>query len=505
MIRLLLGTILLIMVAFVPLSFRQDELCVGSKKFTESVVLGECTRLLMEDAGVDVTHYRELGGTKLVYEALRQGAIDVYPEYTGTIREEILGSESIETRAEMRELFRKRGIVMSKPIGFNNTYALAMLRTRAEQLGISRVSDLVRFPDLMFGFSNEFMDRQDGWPNLQVHYDLPAHNVSGLDHDLAYRQLKLGAIDVIDAYSTDAKIQVHDLLLLEDDRDYFPRYDAVLLYRLEMAARYPKVVDSMLRMIGEIDESTMTDANMSVEVERIPESQVAASFVSESLSVEATVQPPTVWKRILQRTVEHLDLVRKSLLPAILLAIPLGIVAAKISRLESLVLGVIGVIQTIPSLALLVVLMPVMAYLGLASIGLGSATAVGALLLYSLLPIVRNTHAGLRSISQQHQESAFALGISASYRLLHIELPLARSTILAGIKTAAVMNVGFATLGALIGAGGYGQPIITGIRLNDTAMILEGAVPAALLALLVQAGFDLAERRWLAPPCEAVA
>ena len=132
-------------------------------------------------------------------------------------------------------------------------------------------------------------------------------------------------------------------------------------------------------------------------------------------------------------------------------------------------------------------------------LGIGATPAIVALFLYSLLPIVRNTHAGLAGIPAPLRESAAALGLPLSRPLRLVELPLAAGSILAGIKTAAVINIGTATLGALIGAGGYGEPILTGIRLDNFSLILEGAVPAALLALLVQAGFELVERRLLRP------
>jgi osmoprotectant transport system permease protein len=160
--------------------------------------------------------------------------------------------------------------------------------------------------------------------------------------------------------------------------------------------------------------------------------------------------------------------------------------AAKVSSCEKIVLGIVGIIQTIPSLALLVFMIPLL--------GIGGPPAVMALFLYSLLPIVRNTFTGIRDIPKSMIESACALGLPPNTRLRLVELPLASSTILAGIKTSAVINVGTATLGALIGAGGYGQPILTGIRLDNIGMILEGAVPAALLAVLIQGLFDLAER-----------
>ena len=150
----------------------------------------------------------------------------------------------------------------------------------------------------------------------------------------------------------------------------------------------------------------------------------------------------------------------------------------------------VGIIQTLPSLALLVFMIPLL--------GLGSPPAVAALFLYSLLPIVRNTYTGLHDIPNSVRESADALGLTAAARLRLVELPMSARAILAGIKTSAVINVGTATIGAIIGAGGYGQPILTGLELRNTSLILQGAVPAALLALLVQGLFELAER-WLVP------
>ncbi|MGE4607305.1 MAG: glycine betaine ABC transporter substrate-binding protein [Myxococcota bacterium] len=467
---------------------------IGSKKFTESVILGEMISMLVGDAGIPATHYRELGGTQLVFQALRNGDIDIYPEYSGTIRSEILAGRAMADDAEVAEALREMSVSISRPLGFDNSYALGMKKSRASELGITRVSDLVRFPDLVFGFSNEFIDREDGWRNLQREYELPQREVSGLDHDLAYRQLRLDALDVIDLYTTDAKIELYDLAILEDDRGYFDRYEALLLYRSDLASRFPDVVDSVRRLEGQISRAVIMSANGRVEFDGISEPRVAAEFVSTRFGVAMEFDEETPAERVWSRTLEHLDLVRRSLIPAILIAIALGIWAAKSPRTGQIILAAVSIVQTIPALALLVLLMPPIAFLGLASVGLGSATAVTALFLYSLLPIVRNTHAGLNDIAQELRESAAALGLPAGYRLVRVELPLAASSILAGIKTAAVINVGFATLGALIGAGGFGQPIITGIRLNDTALILQGAIPAAVLALLMQGGFELAER-----------
>jgi len=494
MIRYVALVLVLCLLAFTPLSCEREKLHVGSKKFTESVILGEMITHLARSSGSESAHVQELGGTQLLFGALRQGDIDIYPEYTGTIREEILAGQAIDDAVHMRQILQGQGIGMTQPLGFNNTYALAMQKAVAARYGIERISDLVRHPELRFGFGHEFIDRQDGWPNLRKHYGLPQNEVKGMDHDLAYRQLDSEVVDVIDAYTTDAKLAQYDLLLLEDDREYFPRYDAVILYRSELERDAPRFIEAVRRLSSRVDDEAMTSMNARVELSNVVESRVAAEFLGEMLGLNVDVQEPAVYSRIVRHTVEHVDLVRQSLIPAILFAVPLGVLAAKQRTLGQVVLAVVGVIQTIPSLALLVMLMPLVHWLGLSSIGQGSMTAVAALFLYSLLPMVRNTFTGLHDISPQVHESARALGLPAFARLRLVELPLASRTILAGIKTAAVINVGFATLGALVGAGGYGQLILTGIRLNDTNLILQGAIPAAVLAVATQGLFELAER-----------
>jgi len=493
MAKKLIVVLLIAIAAFASWPTQRAAVRVGSKQFTESVILGEMLRLLSEEEATPAQHLRELGGTRIVYEALRHGEIDAYVEYTGTLTKEIFSDRKISSDDDMRTELAKGGIVMSQSLGFNNTYAIGMQREQAERLGISKVSHLARHPSLRFGFSNEFMGRSDGWPGLQSAYGLATEQVTGLDHDIAYRQLQLGVIDVIDAYSTEARIAAFDIAVLEDDRSYFPRYEAVILYREELALKHPAVVVAMKRLENHLPADKMIAVNGQVELEGDTESAAAASFLKQSLGVSSTVVDSTTRDRITQRTLEHLELVRRSLLPAILFGVPLGVFAARRRRLGQIVLATTGIIQTIPAFALLVLLMPLAVWSGLESVGVGSVTAIVALFLYSLLPIVRGTHSGLTGIDPALLESAEVLGLSNWYRLIHIKLPLASRGILAGIKTAAVINVGFATLGALIGAGGYGQPILSGIRLASTELMLEGAIPAALLAIAVQYAFELLE------------
>ena len=464
----------------------QATVVIGSKKFTESVILGEIIAGLARDAGAQPVHRRELGGTRVLWGALLAGDIDIYPEYTGTITGEILAGRGIDGVAAITTELTRRGIAMTRPLGFNNTYAIGMRPEVAERRDIRRISDLARHPGLRFGFGNEFMDRADGWPGLRQRYGLPQRNVRGLDHDLAYRGLQSGDIDALDVYTTDAEIAYYGLTVLDDDRGYFPVYESVILYRAELAQRAPRLVAAIRRLEQRIDAAGMRKMNAAVKLRRVSEHKTAADFLARSFGIETSAAVEGFGARLLRTTAEHLTLVAISLGAAILLAIPLGIVAARRRRLGQVILGTAGIIQTIPTLALFVFMIPLL--------GIGGPPAVVALFLYSLLPIIRNTHAGLTDIAPAVVESAAALGLPPAARLRLVELPIAARAILAGIKTSAVINVGTATLGALIGAGGYGQPILTGIRLDDTGLILQGAVPAALLALVVQGAFEAAER-----------
>ncbi|MCZ7559147.1 MAG: ABC transporter permease subunit [Burkholderiaceae bacterium] len=458
-------------------------LLVGSKAFTESVVLAEIARLAAREHGVDAEHRRSLGGTRILWRALNEGAIDAYSEYTGTITHELLRDLPADAgvgalRARLQEL----GIGTTDPLGFNNTYAIGMREEDAKKLHIRSISDLARHPNLKLAFSNEFMDREDGWPGLQAAYHLPM-GARGMDHSLAYRALASRAVDAIDLYSTDAEIADYGLRVLEDDRGYFPRYDAVYLYRLDLERRAPRFVAALNGLAGSIDAQRMRAMNKAVKLDGENESAVAAAFLGVDTG---KVAGDGFRSQLVRHTLQHLALAGVSLSLAIVVAVPLGVYAARRRRLGQLVLGLTGVLQTVPSLALFVFMIPLF--------GIGAKPAIAALFLYSLLPIVRNTHAGLTSTEPSLLESAAALGLPPRVRLWRVELPLALGSILAGVKIAAVINVGTATLGALIGAGGYGEPILTGIRLDDIGLIMQGAVPAALLALVIQGVFELLER-----------
>jgi osmoprotectant transport system permease protein len=462
---------------------------VASKSFTESVILGEMVAALIRGAGLPVDHRRQLGGTEVVFRALETGAVDVYPEYTGTLAKEILRDEV--AHRPLADVLAARGLRATRPLGFDNSYGLAMTEARAAALGVRRISDLNAHPELRLVFSNEIMNRGDGWPGLRARYQLP-HGARGMDHDLAYRALASGGADVADVYTTDAEIHAYQLRVLEDDRRFFTTYEALLLYRADLAARAPAAVAAIARLEGKLDNATMIGLNERAKLAHLPEGDVAADFVTANVSGTAIAAPREhALASIARRAAEHSALVGLSLLAAIALAVPLGVVAARRPRAGRVVVAAAGLLQTIPSLALLVLLIPLF--------GIGSPPAVAALFLYGLLPIVRNTHAGLVGIPVSLQDSARALGLPSGARLRLVEMPLAMPFIVAGVKTSAVIAVGTATVGALVGAGGFGQPILTGIRLDDFGLILQGAVPAAAMAIGLDALLGAVERRVVPP------
>src|SRR5438067_8358567 len=421
---------------------------IGSKKFTESYVLGEIAKRALNDAGVPTEHRQGMGGTIILWQALHGEQIDAYPEYTGTIAQEILKNDRATSLSEIRQSLAKSGVGMTEPLGFNNTYALVMRRSEAQRLGVRTISDLRKHPELKIGLTHEFLDRRDGWQPLRERYALPQQNVVGIDHALGYAALANSSIDVKDAYSTDAKIEENDLVVLEDDLQFFPKYEAVFLFR---QSTRPDAIAALRRLEGTLDERRMIRLN--AEAERTKNYTTAADlyFDVEAPRPSGYSGPSHTAEsfphKLARWTLRHLQLAGFSLLLSVIVGIPLGIVASRGGPIGQGILGFASIVQTIPSLALLALLVP------LPFFGISARTAIAALFLYGLLPIVRNTASGLQDIPRSWRESAVALGLSPIARLWQIYLPMASRSILSGIKTSAVINVGTATLAALIGAG----------------------------------------------------
>ncbi len=473
-----------------------EPLRVGSKRFTESYILGQIlTQTAATAANSAARHLPGLGNTAIVFEALKAGSIDLYPDYTGTLAGEILKLPPGATLAQINAALAPMGLGAGIPLGFENTYAIAVADARAGNL--RKLSDLAGQPRLRLGLSHEFLGRADGWPMLAQRYGLPQRPV-GIDHGIAYEAMAEGQIDATDIYSTDAKIRKFHLRVLEDDRHVFPRYDAVVVYRLDVPRRHPAAWQALQGLAGRISVTDMIDMNAAAEIDGESFAAIARRFVGGAGAALVTEKKGdrreglggVLWSADTWRlTVRHLALVGGAVGAATLLGVPLGIIAARRRRLGQVVLAVVSVLQTIPSLALLAMLIPLLGQIGV-------WPAMVALFLYALLPIVRNTCTGLQQIAQGMRDAARALGFRPAQVLRYVELPLAMPIILAGVKTATIISVGTATIAAFVGAGGYGERIATGLALNDSTLLLAGAVPAALLALAMQGGFGLVEAYW---------
>lgn len=480
--------LLFLLLCLLASSISAKTINVGSKPFTENIIWGEILTQHLQENGISAQHKASLGGSQIVWKALQNGDIDLYVEYSGTLEKELLHhTPPNKVKSELQKL----NLHQTKALGFNNTYALGMKKERAEELNIKSISDLQKYPDLVFGFYNEFIDRQDGWLGIKQAYQLEHENVLGMEHALSYKALNSGKVDVVDLYSTDANIAHYGLVSLEDNKHFFPKYYASILYRADLVERHPEAKKLLQQFEGTINESEMITLNKTAQIDRVPEAEIARQFLSDRFDHQAEAVEVSRWKDLLSYSKAHIWLVIASLFPAIFLAIPLGICAAYFKWLAAPILGLVSILQTLPALALLMFMIPLF--------GIGSLPAIAALFLYSLLPITRNTYVGVHLVANSLKESASALGLPKRTILQKIELPLAMPTIIAGIKTAAVINVGTATLGAFIGAGGLGEPIITGLRLDDHSLIiLMGALPAAGLAILTLSLFSLIEY-WIVP------
>lgn len=503
-------------------SSQPPKLVVGSKNFEESRLLAEIfARLIEEEMGVPVERRLNLAGTAVCFEALRTGAIDLYPEYTGTglvalLREEPpvgVADASTRTLNRVRREFRRRwDLRWLAPLGFENAYEIAVPRRLAEERGLRTISDLAPIAgELRAGFGFEFVEREDGLPGLAALYGLELASVQAMQQALKVEAVRRGALEVVDVYTTDGRLESYDLVILEDDRHFFPPYEAAALVRGASLERHPALASTLSLLTGAFTEERMRALNRRLQEEKenpevvaedaLRELGLLAAGSGEDQSAAAAGDAGAgreglfayLWRErsaLARHTAEHLGLSAAALLLGILVALPLGLALTFQPRLAEAVIRVVGTTQTVPSIALLAFMIPLL--------GVGWAPAVMALWIYSLFPILRNTYTGLSEADPQAAAAATALGMTPFQVLRKVRLPLAVPVILAGVRTAAVLTVGTATLAAFIGAGGLGQPIVTGLQLADTRRILSGALPAAGLALAVDGVLALVER-WLRP------
>jgi osmoprotectant transport system permease protein len=511
--KLVLVLALAMTLAFQQAGSQARPIVVASKPFGESYILCEMFAQLLEARGFRVDRRPGLGATEIAFAALRTNAIDVYPEYTGTGLLAILGDTvrrgPAQAFAHVATEFRRRyGTAWLPPLGFENTYAISVRRETAQRFALRTLTDLARIaPTLEGGFTADFIGRRDGLPGLTGAYGLRFKNVRPLLGAVKYQALASGEVDVIDGYSTDGLIARYDLVVLVDDRRFFPPYQAAAVVSPALAHNQPQAIAALAELSGRLDDATMRRLNRQLEVDGdaiVAVARAALDSLGLRNATGAANTPvarggrrATVWESFVRATVgergalarrtgRHLLLSAASLLAAALVAIPFGLALERRRRLAEPLVRATGVLQTIPGIALIAFMIPLL--------GIGVVPALVALFIYSLYPIVRNTYSGVRDADPVAVSAARAVGMTPNQVLRYVRLPLSASTIMAGVRTAAVINVGTATLAAFIGAGGLGEPIVTGLALSDTGMILSGAVPAALLALLVDVVLGACER-----------
>jgi osmoprotectant transport system permease protein len=502
----LLRALLIIVLSLADPALGKPALVVGSKNFAENRLLAEMFAQLIEaKTDLEVVRRLNLAGTQVCFDALRSGSIDLYPEYTGTGLVSLLGQEPEETPAATlnvvrREFLERWNLRWLAPLGFENAYEVTVPTALAARLKLSSISDLVQHaPELRAGFGFEFVSRKDGLPGLESRYGLQFKTVQPLQQALKYQAVATQEIDVLDAYTTDGRLLVHELQILDDDLGFFPSYQAAVLVRSAALDTYPEVGRALGLLDGTIDADMMRALNYRLQEGGESYAVVAGDallslrLIDDQRSLAETPVKPSLFRHfwaeratLLRRTAEHLQLSLIALFLGAAVAIPLGLFLLRAKRSAETLIRLLGVTQTIPSIALLAFMIPLL--------GVGFVPAIMALWIYSLFPMVRNTFTGVRDANPQVIEAATALGMTRSQILYQIRLPLAAPTIMAGVRTAGVITVGTATLAAFIGAGGLGEPIVTGLQLANSTLILSGAIPAAILALMFDFALGQIER-----------
>ena len=482
---------------------------LAGKAFTESNVLMELMAQMIE-AHTELTVERtpSINGSQLTAAALLADEIDIYAEYTGTAWYNQMARTDpcspLHCFSEMAQYAEQHwGARVMSPFGFNNTYAIAVRRPLAEERNLRTISDLKRLGDgLRIALSHEFLARPDGWPGLAETYGLEHVGTVGVEHAIVYDALLSGTLDVVEVYSTDGKLDNPEIVLLKDDLNYFPPYHAVPVVRTEIYNDYPEVVRALELLAWSLSDLEMSRLNRLTEESGGDFSGVASTFLrargligetdgdlstgpsSLSFKIDASLIARQAWR--------HLLLTLMAVLLACAFALPVAMLLVFHPRHAGWVIGTTSTFQTIPGLALLAILVATPA------MGLGMVTAITAIWVYALLPILRNAYVGLTEVDLQLLDVATALGMTPGQVLRFIRIPLAVPTIMAGVRTATVISVGVTTLAAFVGAGGLGELILTGLQLTNRTLILSGALPAALMALIIDRILAGAQT-WLAP------
>ena len=482
----------------------KKQIIISSKAFTENIVLSEMLALLLEEKyNFKVVRKFNMGGTKLIFDSLINGYVDVYPEYTGTGYAMILKQsgekDPKKTYKIIKKEFLKRfDLIWSLPLGFENNYALLVKEKDIRFKKINLISQLQnQAHSLRLAMDYEFAERKDGFESFSKNYKFSwsKNNLFAMNQGLMHSALNNKKVDMIMAYSTDARIKAFNLKTLKDDKKFFPAYEAAYLTRVDVLKHFPKLKKAFYDLEGHISEKEMIFLNYQVDQLKYEVPMVVKNFLIQKKLLTGKVQDLKKQNLmayyfskkdyLLKIFIEHLILTFVSLFFALLVAIPIGIWATRNRQVEKIVFTLVNALQTIPSLALLGFLIPFL--------GIGFVPAVATLFVYSLLPLIRNTFEGIKNVDRNFVEASAGMGLSLWQILRFIQIPLALPMIMAGVRTSTVIVVGTATLAAFIGAGGLGDPIFRGIATLDSRLIFLGAVPACLLAIFLDKSLGFLE------------
>jgi osmoprotectant transport system permease protein len=456
---------------------------IGSKIFTEGYILAEILAVQLEKNNFRVERLGGLGATGITEAAMKQKEIDLIVDYSGSVAKAFLNSNENISHDQMKRRLNELGFDISRPLGFNNTFALAVTKEFAQKNEIKTISDLNKLKSIKAAFTSEFTQRKENWKGLKNKYNLNQFEIFEMDHQLAYEALKAGKADIVEAYSTDAKLKQYELFVLEDDQNYFPRYDGIVMTHLDWKNKNPEQWRAIQLLEDQFNDELMTDLNSQADFDKKSFNQIASDF----LNVKAQNEKSAFWRQIGQATTQHLGLVIFPLIFAFFIGVPLAFISFSVPVLHSPLGLLSSVFQTVPALAFLALLVPFL--------GIGGAPAMVVLSLYALLPIYLGAYRGFQSYTNEVHLMCHTLNLSPWFKFKKIQWPLALPTILTGLQTATISTVASATLAALIGSGGYGKLIIGGLAVNDMKVVLMGAIPAAIMAILFQFSFDYLNRR----------
>lgn len=478
--------IFILLLLFFQFSFAKSPVTIGGKVFTEQSILVDLLAQLLEDHQIAVIKKKNLGGTLVAFEALKKNDLDIYVEYSGTSYHSIFKQKDILSQEEtfnfLKKEFSKNNIYSFPSLGFSNSYALVSKINNP----YNQISDLkIDSKKYSIAFEHELLTRPDGFPEFSKTYDLEFKKVSSMNVGLMYQAVHQGQVDFGIGYTTDGRNKAFEMKIIKDDLRFFPQYFASILVHEKALKAYPELKKILSGLNNKISAEEMTEMNYLVDVKKMSPLKVTRNFLQKKKLIKSSENNLDIMSEnyliknsalLFSKLKEHLYICIYALLFTFFFGFIFGIAAYWNQRIKQFVFILVNIFQTVPSLALFGFLIPFL--------GIGFKPSLIALVMYALLPLVHNVYTGLSEVDKDIIQSFKAIGMNRWQILTKIQIPMALPTLSAGLRTSTVIIIGTATIAAFIGAGGLGELIFQGISSMDHRLILLGAIPAALLALI---------------------